>query len=155
MQKENFIIYGMVLLFTSYLLLLSADFRLVFEQKKFDSTEHQKGLIAKIDRYKYKDEGRPAETAEEVLRSVREREDVRHPRRDGGVLWIDRKLSLCLVTLGTADGIENGTLIDIYDDRMKVGKAKVVQMFDSVSYVELIGNAIDQFTKNYYRISIP
>ncbi len=137
MKKENFIIYGMVLVFAAYLLLLCALYVLNGQNKV--STDQAI---------------RPSSLQEEILVRLESKGEVRVARNEG-TLWINRKLSQCLITLGTTHGLEKGVLVDIYDGKKKVGKARVVQVFDVISYAELVGKTQGHFTKNYYSVSIP
>ena len=72
-------------------------------------------------------------------------------KRKEGVFWIDRKVSVCMVTLGKVNGVESGTSLNLYDGDTLVGKAVVDTTFDIVSYVKPVGKPIKDFDKSYYR----
>lgn len=160
MQKKNFIIYGVVLLAISYFLLLCAFYilnrenktstglREVLEAEKSNYTEQSKEVLIKI--VQYRDESKPPEA---VVRPSSPQGGKR-PVEKEGILWINRELSTCIITLGTNDGLENGMLIDIYDGKIKAGKARVIQMYNTISYVELVGKTQDEFTKDCYKANI-
>ncbi|MEE8359460.1 MAG: hypothetical protein V3S04_00875 [Candidatus Omnitrophota bacterium] len=148
-KRKNFIIYGIVMLFASYFLLLSAKPRPAIKSGKLDYIGRGREAVAGIGRKKLLEEI-VADTGAAVRESGGELGLV----RDDGMLWIDRELSLCLITLGILDGLDKGTFINVYDGKTKIGEAKVVQTFDLFSYVELFGKAPNEFTKNYYKVSI-
>jgi len=72
-------------------------------------------------------------------------------KRKEGVFWIDRKVSVCMVTLGKVNGVEPGTSLNLYDGDILVGKAVVATTFDIVSYVKPVGKPVKDFDKSYYR----
>lgn len=74
--------------------------------------------------------------------------------RKEGVLWIDRKTSLYLVTLGIINGVQKGSLIGIYEGNMKIGSVEVKDFYDIISYVDLVDKTSDDFDKDYYKVII-
>lgn len=72
--------------------------------------------------------------------------------RKEGIFWVDRKVSVCMVTLGKVNGVESGTVLSLYDGDSLMGKAIVDTTFDIVSYVKPMGKTLKDFDKNYYRV---
>lgn len=174
MQKKYFKIYGIVFVFSSYLLLLCALYVLNRQNKvpsnyaaqikeaitemvrpgfSADSSRLRSGLPAVAGRTLSEIEW-DRSPQEEIFVPLESREGVRVPKNEG-TLWIDRKRSQCLITLGKTDGIKKGLLVDIYDGERQVGKARVIRLFDSISYAELVGRAQEHLTKDYYKVSFP
>ena len=71
-----------------------------------------------------------------------------------GVLWIDRETFKCFINRGTSDGVHKGAHVDIFDKSEKVGEAKIVEVFEAISYAELINQITDDFIANSYRVVI-
>ena len=74
-------------------------------------------------------------------------------KRKEGVLWIDRKNSSFLVTLGAVNGLQQGSLLEIYEDGSKVGEVSVELPLDIISYAKPVGKTAGDFGKDYYRVS--
>ena len=84
-----------------------------------------------------------------------ERERVKGLRwKVRGVLWIDRENHKCFVNRGTSDGVHAGAFVDIYQRRRQIGTAKIMEVFDKVSYAQLIGKDEDEFIDNSYEVVI-
>lgn len=75
-------------------------------------------------------------------------------QRKEGVLWIDRKSSLCMITLGIVNGLKEGSILTVYEGYLKVGEVKVEIPHDIISYVRPIEKSLDAFSKNYYKVTI-
>lgn len=73
--------------------------------------------------------------------------------RTEGVLWVDRKASLMMVTLGQANGLRQGSNLTVFEAKKKIGDVIVDSTFDLVAYVKPIGKTINDFDKNYYRVA--
>ena len=73
--------------------------------------------------------------------------------RKDGILWIDRKSSICLVTLGAVNGLEDGSRLGIFEDDNKIGDCVVDTSLDLVAYVSVVDKPLDGFKNNYYRVA--
>lgn len=165
MKKKNFIIYGMVLVFIAYLLLLCALYVLQYRKaypipcppRRTKQEGHGRRKVIFLngqDKVLVDQVVRPSGLTGPAGIPLESKGKVRAARNEG-TLWINRKLSQCLIALGTTHGLEKGVLVDIYDGKKKVGEARVIQVFDVISYAELTGNTQEHFTKNYYSVSVP
>ena len=74
--------------------------------------------------------------------------------RKEGFLWIDRKTSTCLVTLGALNGLVPGSEVNIFDGERLVGRATVDMPYDIISYVKPIDRELGSFANDYYRVVI-
>ena len=74
--------------------------------------------------------------------------------RKEGFLWIDRKESKWVVTLGALNGVKPGSVLSIYNGNQKVGQVAVDDLFDVISYVHPLEKGPEQFTSDYYRAAI-
>ncbi len=72
--------------------------------------------------------------------------------RKEGVLWIDRKVAVFVVTLGRVNGVQEGTMLSIFDGDAKKADVVVVVPYDIVSYVKPAGKTAKDFEKDYYRV---
>ncbi|MEE8424115.1 MAG: hypothetical protein V3S49_06195 [Thermodesulfobacteriota bacterium] len=182
MQKKEFIVCGMVSLFASYLLLLCAPYALVWNFKTSDITTltplypsgHRRVQAGTSENYiplpgtgqsfiaepvpanyaeRIKEAVLPESQQEEIFAPLDSKREVRAARNEG-TLWIDRRRSQSLITLGRRDGLKKGMLVDIYDGERQVGQARVTQVFDVISYAEFVGKTQEHFRKNHYRINI-
>ena len=72
-----------------------------------------------------------------------------------GRLWINRELSNMLITLGTADGLNTGSRIDIYKAGAKIAEAVVTDAMDNMSYVKLPDKSDNDLSDAYYQVRIP
>ncbi len=52
-----------------------------------------------------------------------------------GLMWVDRKTSKFIVTLGAMNGLSKGSMLSVYDGNNKVGEVEVEVALDSISYV--------------------
>jgi hypothetical protein len=75
-------------------------------------------------------------------------------KRKEGILWVDRKASSCMVTLGRVNGLNVGSKLNIYDGDNKIGQATVDMPLDIVSYVQLVDKAADELPNSYYRVVV-
>ncbi len=73
--------------------------------------------------------------------------------RKDGILWIDRNSSICLVTLGRVNGLEDGSRLSIFEGDKKVGDCVVDTSLDLVAYVSFVEKSLDDFKSNYYRVA--
>ena len=72
--------------------------------------------------------------------------------RKEGILWVDRKASAFMVTLGRVNGVQKGTMLSIFDGDEKIADVTVDFSFDIISYVKLVGKTAEDFEKDYYRV---
>lgn len=71
--------------------------------------------------------------------------------RTEGFLWIDRKASHLIVTLGAMQGLKPGSRLSIYEGEQKIGQVIVNTPFDVISYVQPVETSMDQLKNDYYR----
>lgn len=74
--------------------------------------------------------------------------------RKEGVLWIDRKSSTCLVTLGVVNGLGPGSSLGVYQGDSPIGEVVVETAHDIISYVNPVQKSLDDFPNNYYKVMI-
>ncbi|MDP8266511.1 MAG: hypothetical protein P9M07_06150 [Candidatus Aceula meridiana] len=83
--------------------------------------------------------------------------------RKNGILWIDRKSSQMMVTLGVVNGLMPGTYLGVYQEKLqadgtvineKVDDVVVEKAYDIISYVKSTKKAQDDFNRDYYRVSM-
>ena len=104
--------------------------------------------------------GSPAAEAQKTIHLksiVNEAEEVygeEEKMRKEGLLWVDRKSSRFIVTLGALNGVNKGSYLTIYDGDKKVGQAKVESAFDVISYVSPLEKSLNLSTKDYYRVVV-
>lgn len=123
-----------------------------------------------------------AEKSESVLSSEEQKEVQRDPiriedvlaraeiiygsqelERRSGILWIDRKASQGVITLGIVNGLSSGSYLGIYEERRqpgglvvneKIGEVVVEQSSDIISYVQPVKKSLYEFDRDYYRVRI-
>lgn len=78
--------------------------------------------------------------------------DDNEKTRRSGYLWIDRKTSVCLVTLGAVNGVGAGSQLKVYDGDKEVGLVRVETPLDVISYAKPVKKELDQFERDYYRV---
>ncbi|MDP8265249.1 MAG: hypothetical protein P9M12_07235 [Candidatus Aceula lacicola] len=83
--------------------------------------------------------------------------------RKDGIMWIDRKSSRCMVTLGVVNGLVPGSYLGVYDEikrsdgvvvNEKIADAVVDKSYDIVSYANPVKKSIDDFSRDYYRVTV-
>ena len=74
--------------------------------------------------------------------------------RKEGFLWIDRKSSRMIVTLGALNGVLPGKYLSVYEGDQKIGQVKVETPFDVISYVKPLDGSLERFENDYYRVVI-
>ena len=72
--------------------------------------------------------------------------------RKEGILWIDRKASKYMVTLGTIHGVMKGSYCDVFEGSTKIGSVRVDDPLFIISYVTLLDKSQDDYKENYYRV---
>ena len=75
-------------------------------------------------------------------------------KRKDGVLWIDRKETLSMITLGAVNGLTQGARLTVFHNDQKVGEVEVDTAFDIISYVKPVDKPLSEFPNNYYRVKI-
>ncbi len=96
-------------------------------------------------------EGAPATDAalsSEVTPGV----DTDHSGKKEGFLWVDRKSSQLVVTLGKLSGIAQGRQLIVYEGTNRIGEVVVDAAFETVSYVHAVGKMMDLLENTYYRV---
>ena len=68
--------------------------------------------------------------------------------RKEGLLWVDRKTKMYIVTLGALNGLKSGSSLTVYDGENKIGEATVDMPLDVISYVEASKKASEIRQKN-------
>jgi len=83
--------------------------------------------------------------------------------RKNGILWVDRKSSQLIITLGLVNGLVPGTYLGVYEEKLqangtvineKVDDVIVEKTYDIISYVKPTKMALDDFNRDYYRVSM-
>jgi len=69
-----------------------------------------------------------------------------------GFLWIDRESDMLLVTLGALNGLDRGHVLRVLDGDDPVGEVKVQTPLDVISYVNPVGQSMEDLPKDYYRV---
>lgn len=119
--------------------------------KDLDTTKAEKDFV-----------NRKAETLEAQVGRVIDRERVvkesgkihggQEASRRSGALWIDRKSSRIIITLGALNGVDKGNFLNVYDGDAKFASVKVTSALDVVAYVEPVDMSISDFRKDYYSV---
>ena len=71
-----------------------------------------------------------------------------------GFLWIDRKSSQYVITLGALHGLLPGKHLGIYDGDKRIGQVIVDTPFDVISYVHPSEESKDLLSNDYYRVVV-
>ncbi len=74
--------------------------------------------------------------------------------RKEGVLWIDQQASQYIITLGAVNEISLGDYLTIFDGKQKIGQVKVIELFDTISYVQPLEKKKKSMKKKYYRVIV-
>ncbi|MDD3374468.1 MAG: hypothetical protein PHY73_01940 [Candidatus Omnitrophica bacterium] len=83
--------------------------------------------------------------------------------RKDGVLWVDRKSLRCMVTLGVVNGLVSGSYLGVYDEKKrddgvivneKIADVMVDKAYDIISYVSPVKKSLDDFSRDYYRVTV-
>lgn len=74
--------------------------------------------------------------------------------RKEGLLWVDRKSKMYIVTLGALNGLEPGSTLSVFDGENRVGEVTVDLPLDVISYVQPTKRSSEKMTKNSYRVLI-
>ncbi|MBF0522774.1 MAG: hypothetical protein HQL24_06935 [Candidatus Omnitrophica bacterium] len=77
--------------------------------------------------------------------------DSEKSRREG-FLWVDKKASRLVATLGAVQGVLPGARLSVYENDQKIGEVVVENSFDVISYVKPVDQAPNSFPKDYYRV---
>ncbi len=72
-------------------------------------------------------------------------------RKDGS-LWIDRKTSSFMVTLGVLNGVTKGSRLSVFEGENKIAVIKVTSALDVVSYAQPVDKKIADFSRDYYQV---
>ncbi len=84
-------------------------------------------------------------------------------KRKNGILWIDRQEGSLLITLGAVNGLQEGSYLNVYQERRqpdgflineKIAEVIVDKVYDIISYVQPVKKTVNDFTKEYYRVTI-
>ena|SRR3989338_3770994 len=78
--------------------------------------------------------------------------DANHSGKKEGFLWVDRKSSQLIVTLGKLNGIAQGRQLIVYEGTDRIGEVVVDAAFETVSYVHAVGKIINLLENTYYRV---
>jgi hypothetical protein len=73
--------------------------------------------------------------------------------RKDGFLWIDRKTSRWVVTLGAIHGLKADSLLAVYQGDKVIGQVKVTRAFDVISYVQPMDSPKFE-QSDYFRVVI-
>jgi hypothetical protein len=69
-----------------------------------------------------------------------------------GFLWVDRKTSQLIVTLGRLNGLDEGRQLIVYEGANRLGEVVVDAVFETVSYVHAVGKFMNLLENAYYRV---
>jgi hypothetical protein len=75
-------------------------------------------------------------------------------RKKEGFLWVDRKSSKFVVTLGAINGLIPGSQLTVYNGEKSIGQVQVAETFDVISYVLPLNESIDLSQGDYYKVAI-
>ena len=75
-------------------------------------------------------------------------------RHNEAVLWYDPENATYVITAGSANGIKRGDIFNIFDGNAYIGKAKIVNTSEKISFVDLFEKKIDSLSKTYYKATI-
>lgn len=75
-----------------------------------------------------------------------------HSGKKEGFLWVDRKSSQLVVTLGKLNGITQGRQLIVYEGTNRIGEVVVDAVFETVSYVHAVGKMMNLLENTYYRV---
>ena len=87
----------------------------------------------------------------------------RELNRKDGVLWIDRKSSSCMITLGAVNGLAPGMYLSVYKEKRqadgtiineRIDDVVVRKSYDIISYVKPAKKALSEFDGDYYRVTV-
>ena len=90
----------------------------------------------------------------ELVTEARGHYDESEQSRKKGSLWVDRKSSKLIVTLGAINGLLPGHTLTVYDANKAIGQVIVDTAFDSISYVTPSNKSIDLLQNDYYHVII-
>jgi len=107
--------------------------------RKSDALEKEIGRVLDLDK---------------VIKASEEINEGKETDRKEGSLWINRKTSSYLVTLGALNGVTKGSRLAVYDGDNKFTTVKVTMALDVVAYVEPIDKKSKDFLKDYYTVKV-
>ena len=82
--------------------------------------------------------------------------------RKNGILWVDRKSSQFMITLGMVNGLVPGTYLGVYQEKLqvdgtvineKIDDVIVEKTYDIISYAKPAKKSLDDFDRDYYRVT--
>jgi hypothetical protein len=106
---------------------------------------------------------RPVLTVEDFLARSEMIYGPEELKRKNGILWIDRQEDSLLITLGAVNGLQKGSYLNVYQERRqpdgflineKIAEVIVDKAYDIISYVQPVKKTVNDFTKEYYRVTI-
>lgn len=71
-----------------------------------------------------------------------------------GYLWVDRKSSKYVVTLGKKNGLAEGDKLVVYQADVRLGTVEADSVYDTIAYVHLIDISSELSNDDYYRVVI-
>lgn len=69
-----------------------------------------------------------------------------------GFLWVDKKSSKLVITLGALEGVVSGERLNVYDNNQKIGVVVVSDVYDAIAYVMPLNESSISFPHDYYRV---
>jgi len=75
-------------------------------------------------------------------------------RHNEAVLWYDSENATYVITAGSSNGIKKGDIFNIYDGGSFIGKAKVINISEKISFVDVFEKDTETLSKTYYKASI-
>jgi len=79
---------------------------------------------------------------ERLVKAAQEIYGQAEQQKRQGYLWIDRKNSKYVVTLGAVNGVLAGSRLSVFDGQNKLGEITVETAFDVISYVFSTGDRL-------------
>ena len=73
--------------------------------------------------------------------------------RKEGVLWVNQATQY-IVTLGAVNNVSLGDYLTVFDGDKKIGQVKVIELFDTISYVQPLEKKKKAMKKKYYRVIV-
>lgn len=85
-----------------------------------------------------------------VINYAQEVYDESEKSRQEGLLWVDKKSSQYVATLGALNGVEVGSFLVVYQKDQPIGEVLVDRAFDVISYV--LPSNVTLSENEYYKV---
>ncbi len=162
-QSKTGLLAGLILIAFAFICVLAIFYVVVNGQQA--QTAQMEELKARVDSLKIardqtKEELETLKKApktmslQDLLKQSEAQYGSSEKNRKEGFLWIDRKSSTYLITLGALNGLTPGSHLNIYLDKERVGNVVVETPLDVISYVHPVGKSLKDFSQDYYRVVV-